>query len=354
MAELETKIAVKKVQELAKEESKRNTAQDKQIVKISDAKEIATKEKKKNVKQDKDINALKKEVGKLKATPKVIIKTGTLTNSTKVTNKNPVTKKSTTTKPTIVVKLADAKKTLQVEKKKNAERDKEISKLKKGFDKLKLKKRANHPVSEYNVFIRKQVASGIKFADAAKKWSELKLKNVAQKGKTNAYNEFIKAQRKMGKTFAQAVALWNQAKKGKIGKTERRIVKTVKKDIKQIRKKAKPYIKEIKKQAPIYIKEAKEMSEETITKLKEIVSKAIESGKPTISGGITRAMVDEDEIAFRIIDTYFKEIARFGVKKQLTLDEVINAYLYSRAKVKKLEVDAIAMSAAIKDAGLKN
>ena len=60
---------------------------------------------------------------------------------------------------------------------------------------------------------------------------------------------------------------------------------------------------------------------------------------------------DADEIAFRIVETYFKEVARYGMKKQLTLDEIINAYLYSLARVKRKE-SAHEVARSVKEAGM--
>ena len=40
-----------------------------------------------------------------------------------------------------------------------------------------------------------------------------------------------------------------------------------------------------------------------------------------------------EEIAARIVQIYFKEIARLGYKRTLTLDETINAYYYVLSKL---------------------
>jgi len=40
-----------------------------------------------------------------------------------------------------------------------------------------------------------------------------------------------------------------------------------------------------------------------------------------------------EEIAARIVQIYFKEIARLGYKRRLTLDETINAYYYTLSKL---------------------
>jgi hypothetical protein len=39
--------------------------------------------------------------------------------------------------------------------------------------------------------------------------------------------------------------------------------------------------------------------------------------------------MNDEEVAFRIVRLYFEEIARLGFKRQLDLDQIINAYFYS-------------------------
>ncbi len=47
--------------------------------------------------------------------------------------------------------------------------------------------------------------------------------------------------------------------------------------------------------------------------------------------------LSDEEVATRIVEIYFKEIARLGFKRALTLDEVINAYYYALSKLKGKE-----------------
>ena len=58
-------------------------------------------------------------------------------------------------------------------------------------------------------------------------------------------------------------------------------------------------------------------------------------------------MVANEEMALRLVNLYFKEIARLGFKRKLDLDSIMNAYLYTlnriedksyRAEIKKLIV----------------
>jgi len=53
--------------------------------------------------------------------------------------------------------------------------------------------------------------------------------------------------------------------------------------------------------------------------------------------------LSNEEVAARIVQLYFKEIARLGYKRKLTLDETINAYYYtlSRLQEKPGEIERI-------------
>ncbi|MFA6419984.1 MAG: hypothetical protein WCW13_04220 [archaeon] len=44
--------------------------------------------------------------------------------------------------------------------------------------------------------------------------------------------------------------------------------------------------------------------------------------------------MNDEEVAFRIVRLYFEEIARNGFKRQLDLDQMINAYFYALKKLK--------------------
>ena len=44
--------------------------------------------------------------------------------------------------------------------------------------------------------------------------------------------------------------------------------------------------------------------------------------------------MNDEEVAFRVVRLYFEEIARTGFKRQLDLDQMINAYFYTLKKLK--------------------
>ena len=43
--------------------------------------------------------------------------------------------------------------------------------------------------------------------------------------------------------------------------------------------------------------------------------------------------LSDEEVASKILRVYFKEVARLGFKRRLTLDEVINAYYYTLSRL---------------------
>jgi TPP-dependent 2-oxoacid decarboxylase len=48
--------------------------------------------------------------------------------------------------------------------------------------------------------------------------------------------------------------------------------------------------------------------------------------------------MNDEEVAFRIVRLYFEDVARLGFKRQLDLDQMINAYFYVLKKIKNKDV----------------
>ena len=55
--------------------------------------------------------------------------------------------------------------------------------------------------------------------------------------------------------------------------------------------------------------------------------------------------MNDSEVAFKIVRLYFEEIARLGFKRQLDLDQIINAYFYT---LKKLGAKDVELQKAVK------
>lgn len=74
-------------------------------------------------------------------------------------------------------------------------------------------------------------------------------------------------------------------------------------------------------------------SEET---KKARISKETISRK-TVSGSVS--ILEDEELALRMIDVYFSEVARHGLKRRLTLDEVVNSYIYALMRIQRKDVE---------------
>ena len=48
--------------------------------------------------------------------------------------------------------------------------------------------------------------------------------------------------------------------------------------------------------------------------------------------------MNDEEVAFRVVRLYFEEVARLGFKRQLDMDQIINAYFYTLKKIKDKDV----------------
>ncbi len=352
--------------------------------------------KKKVKKVSKRISAVKKSADKNKARMKVArAKVKTVKKEAK-TAKKEATKAKT--------ELKKAKRVATKAHSVNVRQDAEIEKLKKDILLLqKKKKRPAKHISEYNLFIRKQIKAGLTFTQSAKEWKRYNALQSKNKRRPSAYNQFIGSQMRLGKTFLQSVALWKLAKAGTLGKkgATRTITKTVVHNIKSKPKikyrtrtitskpkikyrtrtiTSKPKIKyrnrtktvtktivrRIKSKPTVVIRKILSKPKiRTITKTIKVpsiniadVRQAVESAVSKFSSTSKNVVENigkpsDEEVAFIVVEAYFKDIARFGMKKELTLDEVINAYLYALARVKRQEIEMSELGNAIKESRMR-
>lgn len=246
------------------------------------------------------------------------------------------------------------KRALKKQSAKNVSQDNEIAKLKVAMEKLKKRRPSSH-VSEYNLFVRKQIKAGLTFSRAAKEWNKYKALQKKKGRKLSAYNQFIGSQMRLGKTFIQSVALWKLAKAGKLGKKgrTRTITKTVVRRVKS-RPSTKTVIKRIKS-APRVITRTKFLPSPALnaSQLRDALSGIMPS--QISKSDLKEAMSpDDEEIAFKIIQTYFMEIARMGFKRRLSLDEIIDAYFHALVRVRTKGGAGKEVSEWVEDPALKN
>jgi len=250
------------------------------------------------------------------------------------------------------------KRALKKERAKNTKQDSEITKLKAAMEKLKKKKSSSRHVSEYNLFVRKQIKMGRTFSQAAKQWNKYKALQKKRGRKLSAYNQFIGSQMRLGKTFKQSVSMWKLAKSGKLGRKgrTRTITKTLIRRIKskpitktivrRIKSKPKIVVRRVKSKPKVIVRRLRpKLIKKTITRTRVLpagfnasqlkqVFESVSASHSISKKDLKNAFApDDEEIAFKIIQTYFIEIARLGFKRRLSLDEIIDAYFYALSRV---------------------
>lgn len=214
-----------------------------------------------------------------------------------------------------------------------------------------------------------------------------KSKGRKNKKQLNEYNLFMRRQLLKGKTFNQAVQLWKKLRNVEAGKIPTRTrVKTV---VKRVRVKSKPKV--VVRTRRIVVKSRPKIRTRTIVKTKTIVRKAkpviqYKTRTRTISkpvvhtvekpvfdmhlmeqfadliaketaqkvshsmdvsrAHVSRAVTDStlsfashdlatEEMAYRMVKMYFEELARIGFKRQMSLDDLVDAFIYSWYRVEK-------------------
>jgi hypothetical protein len=182
-----------------------------------------------------------------------------------------------------------------------------------------------------------------------------KLSKKKSKKQLSEYNLFMKRQLIAGKTFKQAVRLWTSYKKGKpiIKKVKykpKTIVRTIIKKVPVIKTKTivkkVPVVKTrtIIKKIPVKIeeKDMEEIGSEPKTEKIEQKNEAENNEKEKLESMISKKMMEEnwmnlsdEEVAIRLVTVYFQEVHRLGLKRRMELEDVINAYYETLKKIKE-------------------
>jgi len=250
--------------------------------------------------------------------------------------------------------------------------DKELGLLRGEIELLKKrKKRAG--LSEYQRFMRMQIRAGKTFRQAAALWMRHKKESAKKNRKRSSYNVFVSMQLKQGKTTKQAIRAWNilknPPKKKRRPKKKKPVKKRVahRKPVKRKRpvKRRKPVRKRpvkgravrkkvIRRKRRVVTRRPVVVSKEVFPE--EKVARIVESAMERVQGGkierveetvstksVSSAMPCDEELALKMIDVYFGEVARYGFKRKLALDEVVNAYFYCLMRVQRkgVEMDAV-------------
>lgn len=253
--------------------------------------------------------------------------------------------------------VANAKKAQKKGKqtaKKVSENAKDLVLLKKELETLK-KKKKRAGLSDYNRFMRLQIKKGKSFKQAAIAWGKMKREEAKKLRKRSSYNVFVSMQLKQGKTMKQAIRAWNLLKnppkkrKRKPARKLRAKLVVRKKKNRIVRAKkvlGKPKIitriKRVNVEKPVIV--ARDIFPRE--KVSEIIREALQGMQ--VSQAQTEkstAMIFsegkpcDEELALEMLALYFSEVARFGLKRSLSLDEVVNSYFYSLARIQRKETE---------------
>lgn len=248
--------------------------------------------------------------------------------------------------------------------------DKELDLLHRELDLLKKrKKRAG--LSDYNRFMRQQIRAGKTFRQAARLWSQRKRQLAKKTRRRSAYNIFISMQLKQGKTMKQAIAAWNRLKNP--ARKRRPAKRKAKKPVKGKRPaKRKPVRK--KKRKPV--KKRRVVRKRKIVKTRvvkrrvfrakrkkpvvrrRLVRTTTTTSRPVVFGERILQPVEEREIsneesALNLLDVYFGEVARRGIKRRLSLDEVIDSYFYALLRLERKGIELNEIKGIIEKGVLK-
>ncbi|MBI4044832.1 MAG: hypothetical protein HY392_03930 [Candidatus Diapherotrites archaeon] len=227
-------------------------------------------------------------------------------------------------------------------------------------------------------------------------------KKGAKKKQLSEYNLFVKRQLQQGRTFLQAVRLWKRQQKATKSlrkKTIKKIAKPIKKKtvkkVAKLRKKAKktvvkkktiarPRLKKKSKALPrvssvkkvihtlrkrsaglvFSSEQMKSLSEKIVGLEKKLGSAQMHVSQNTTSpffldllGSVSSEgthEVSDEEIALKLAGLYFKEVARLGFKRSLELDSVINAYFYSLARIRRKDTESKEIISAVRDSNISS
>jgi histone H1/5 len=261
--------------------------------------------------------------------------------------------------------------------------DAELEKLHKDMQNLKAKGKTKKQLSEYNLFVGRQLKAGRTFAQAVRLWKRsqaatktLKKKHVVKPALKKAVARkpvvsLKKAKRKPSKKKPIKKVVKKKLVKKK-AKARNVKIKKVKRTI--IRKKIvrrKPSISRrvvsVKTVRPIVLEKdvfsqeklealATKIAEKQASALRSIVGGSQKSFTRSTSTKVSTNADDEElsdeELALSLTSLYFKEIAQLGFKRGLELDAVINAYLYSLSRIKRKEIETKEIIEAIRKAGV--
>ena len=155
------------------------------------------------------------------------------------------------------------------------------------------------------------------------------------KKQLSEYNLFMRRQLRSGKSFGAAVKLWKSYKRGITVKTKvRRQIKYITRP--KIITKTRTVIRKVPGRTIVKVARSPTISYEKIMpRVEERIIEIVNAQMPRQSEK-NRILLAKEKIAVKLVALYFQEVHSFSVKRQITIDQVVDAYGYI---VKKLRAE---------------
>jgi len=221
--------------------------------------------------------------------------------------------------------------------KKTASLSKEMERLKSEMDKLAKKKTPKKQLSEYNLFMRRQLRQGKNFGTAVRLWKAYKRGVVRPKviRTVRIVRRVIAGPKIVTRTVVRKVPVTRTiVKRVPVTKT---VVKTVRAAPSPIALTAELEDRIASMVAGEVAKLARakavsvEMTPAMEAKLATLVSEEV-AKLPQLTG--VAAPVPDEEVAIRLVNVFFQEVHRLGLKRRLELEGVILAYQATLGRIK--------------------
>ncbi len=163
-------------------------------------------------------------------------------------------------------------------------------------------------------------------------------KKKTSRKQLSEYNLFMRRQLKAGKSFSQGVRLWKAYRKGKPLTRIKRVVKT-RVVVRRVKARAKP------KRA--VRRKARKAVRNRVPKIRSFRLKALQPRAPRAKAERAPQVVhrlhqlSQEQVAIELVKLYFEEVAHVGFKRTLDLDQILDAYHYALEKLKSRKPAAV-------------
>ena len=252
----------------------------------------------------------------------------------------------------------------------------ELKKLAEDVSSLKKKGLKKKQLSEYNLFIKRQLIQGRTFLQAVRLWKRQQkatkslrrktvkkvsnpvkkktVKKVLRPAKKKIVKKVVKIKRKAKKLVVKKKKIAGPSLKKKPKAMPR--VSSVKKVIRTIRRHSLG--------AVVPNEQLKSLAEQITGLEKKLGSSQMHVSQNTTSpffldmlGSVSSEGahdVSDEEIALKLASLYFREVARLGFKRSLELDSVINSYFYALARIRRKDTESKEIISAVRNSNISS